>query len=66
MLTDIVNEAVFCELTASELRDADAKHVMYAAANDCRVSVTLGTRDILPLRIAIETACPQPSNPEAH
>jgi predicted nucleic acid-binding protein len=41
------------------LKDADAKHVMYAVANACDYFVTLDTRDLLPARSAIQSICPQ-------
>jgi len=42
----------------ARLKDADAKRVMYAVANDCDYFVTLDTRDLLPRRSAIESICP--------
>jgi hypothetical protein len=56
-VTDIVNDALFATLLALGLKDADAKHVMYAVENDCQIFLTLDTRDILPRRAAIEAAC---------
>jgi hypothetical protein len=55
-----VDPALFEQLTKSAgLKDADAKHVMYAGANDCDYFVTLDTRDLLPRRSAIESICPR-------
>ena len=52
--------ALFEQLTKNaRLKDADAKHVMYAVANDRYYFVTLDTRDLLPRRSAIESICPQ-------
>ncbi len=45
MISDIVDEDLFAKLIAAGLKDADAKHVMYAVANDCQVFVTLDGRD---------------------
>lgn len=58
LISDIVDEDLFAKLTAAGLRDADAKHVMYAIANNCQFFVTLDTRDLLPLRSAVEAVCP--------
>ena len=57
IVTDIVNEELFAHLSVLGLEDGDAKHVMYAVANDCQLFVTLDTRDILPHRKAIEAVC---------
>lgn len=60
LIDDIVEPALFEQLTKNAgLKDADAKHVMYAVANDCHYFVTLDTRDLLPKRSAIELICPQ-------
>jgi hypothetical protein len=60
LIDDIVEPALFEQLTKSAgLKDADAKHVMYAVANDCDYFVTLDTRDLLPRRSAIQSLCPQ-------
>jgi hypothetical protein len=59
LIDDIVEPALFEQLTKNAgLKDADAKHVMYAVANDCHYFVTLDTRDLLPKRSAIELICP--------
>jgi hypothetical protein len=60
LIDDIVDPGLFEQLTKNcGLKDADAKHVMYAVANDCEYFVTLDTRDLLPRRSAIESICPQ-------
>jgi hypothetical protein len=60
LIDDIVEPTLFEQLTKNAgLKDADAKHVMYAVANDCEYFVTLDTRDLLPRRSAIESICPQ-------
>ena len=60
LIDDIVDTALYEQLTKSAgLKAADAKHVMYAVANDCDYFVTLDTRDLLPRRSAIELLCPK-------
>jgi hypothetical protein len=60
LIDDIVDPALFEYLTKhAGLKDADAKHVMYAVTNDCDYFVTLDTRDLLPRRSAIESICPR-------
>ena len=60
LIDDIVDPALFERLTKNAgLKDADAKHVMYAVANDCEYFVTLDTRDLLPRRSTIESICQQ-------
>jgi hypothetical protein len=60
LMDDIVDPTLFEQLTKTAgLKDADAKHVMYAVANDSHHFVTLDTRDLLPKRSAIELICPQ-------
>jgi hypothetical protein len=60
LIDDIVEPALFEQLTKTAgLKGADAKHVMYAVANDCDYFVTLDTRDLLPRRWAIESICPR-------
>jgi hypothetical protein len=59
IISDIVDEGLFVKLKATGLMDADARHVMYAVANDCAVFVTLDSKDILPRRSAVEAVCPQ-------
>jgi hypothetical protein len=60
LIDDIVDPELFERLTKNAgLKDADAKHVMYAVANACGYFVTLDTRDLLPRRSAIESICPQ-------
>lgn len=60
LIDDVVDSALFEQLTKNAgLKDADAKHVMYAVANDCCYFVTLDTRDLLLRRTALESICPQ-------
>jgi hypothetical protein len=60
MLSDIVDVRLFADLTTvAGLKDVDAKHVMYAVANDCPFFVTMDTNDLLPQRALIESVCPQ-------
>jgi hypothetical protein len=40
MLTEIIDEGLFKSLTAAGLKDADARHLMYAARNGCDRFVT--------------------------
>jgi hypothetical protein len=60
MLSDIVDVRLFADLTTfAKLAVDDAKHVMYAVANDCPFFVTMDTKDLLPKRRLIEGVCPQ-------
>ncbi len=60
LIDDIVDPTLFEQLTKNAgIKNADAKHVMYAVANDCDYFVTLDTRDLLPKRSAIKSICPQ-------
>jgi hypothetical protein len=40
IVSEIVDEALFKGLTTAGLKDADARHLMYAARNDCDRFVT--------------------------
>jgi hypothetical protein len=35
IITEIIDEGLFKSLTAAGLKDADARHLMYAARNEC-------------------------------
>ena len=60
LMDDIVDPPWFERLTkGAGLKDADAKHVMYAVANECQYFVTFDTRDLLPKRSVIESICSQ-------
>ena len=41
LVTDLVDEALFKDLQALGLKEADARHFMYAASNGCERFVTL-------------------------
>ena len=41
IVSDVVDESIFADLTALGLQSADARHFMYAAANNCQRFVTL-------------------------
>jgi len=56
IVTDIVDEALFANLKSIGLRDPDARHLMYAVANDCDRFVTLD-RDFLDRQTALEARC---------
>jgi hypothetical protein len=59
IISDIVDDELFTNLKAAGLKDDDdAKHIMYAAKNDCHYFVTLDTKDLLGYRDAIEAVCP--------
>ena len=49
MISDIVDPVLFADLKELGLKDADARHFMYAAANNCDRFVTLD-EDFLELR----------------
>ena len=57
LLTDIVDEALFAKLRILSLKDADARHLMYAVSNDCVRFVTTDP-DFIERRDAIQAACP--------
>jgi len=56
IVTDIVDQALFADLKRVGLRDADARHLMYAVVNTCDRFVTLDP-DFLYRRDALETRC---------
>jgi len=55
-VSDIVDEPLFSDLKKIGLRDADARHFMYASANACVRFVTLDP-DFLDRRAALEALC---------
>ena len=57
LVTDIVDEALFATLRKLSLKDADARHLMYAASNGCVRFVTTDP-DFIKGRQAIHTVCP--------
>jgi len=57
IVSDIVDEAIFADVMKLGLRSADARHFMYAAANNCQRFVTLDP-DFLDRRALLETRCP--------
>ena len=57
LITDIVDEKLFVDLKGFGLKDADARHLMYAATNGCDRFVTLDP-DFLNRRAALEARCP--------
>jgi len=58
LVTDIVDEAMFLSLQAVGLKNADARHLMYALFNGCARFVTTDP-DFLERRSLIEIAHPQ-------
>ena len=56
LVTDIVDQALFDDLKALGLRDSDAKHLMYAAHNDCVRFLTLD-HHFLKRKRALEARC---------
>ncbi len=56
LLTEIVDEQLFADLTGLGLKAADARHLMYATTNGCDCFVTLDP-DFLARRAALETRC---------
>jgi predicted nucleic acid-binding protein len=57
MLTEIVDEALFKNLTAAGLDVADARHLMYAACNECDRFVTTDPH-FTSMRTELEALCP--------
>ncbi len=57
LVTDIVDEALFAKLRSLGLRDADARHLMYAISNGCVRFVTTDP-DFIERRDAIQSGCP--------
>ena len=56
IVSDVVDDALFADLKKIGLRDADARHLMYAVVNTCDRFVTLD-RDFLDRREALEARC---------
>ncbi len=56
LVTDIIDEQLFARLKAAGLKDADARHLMYAAANGCDRFVTLDP-DFLNGREVLQAHC---------
>jgi predicted nucleic acid-binding protein len=56
LVSDIVDEALFSDLKKIGLREADARHLMYASVNACERFVTLDA-DFLDRRAALEARC---------
>jgi predicted nucleic acid-binding protein len=57
ILTEIIDEALFKNLTAAGLKVADARHLMYAACNGCDGFVTTDPR-FTSMRTQLEALCP--------
>jgi len=57
IVSDVVDEPLFDDLKTLGLRGPDARHFMYAAANDCDRFVTLDG-DFLDRRLLLEKRCP--------
>jgi len=57
IVSDVVDEPLFTDLTTLGLRSPDARHFMYAAASDCDWFVTLD-KDFLNRRLLLERRCP--------
>jgi predicted nucleic acid-binding protein len=57
IMSDVVDESMFADLTAFGLQSADARHFMYAAANNCQRFVTLDPH-FLDRRSLLESRCP--------
>ena len=57
LVTDIVDEPLFAKLRILSLKDADARHLMYAVANGCLRFVTTDP-DFIDRRDPIHAACP--------
>jgi len=53
----IVDEALFLDLKALGLKEADARHFMYAASNQCDRFLTLDP-DFIDRRVALQQRCP--------
>jgi hypothetical protein len=57
IVTDLVDEALFVDLTEFGLKEPDARHFMYAATNSCERFVTLDSH-FLDRRQLLEGRCP--------
>jgi len=78
LITDIIDEGLFKSLTAAGLKNADARHLMYAARNECERFVTTdphftfrrpqlealcqGLKIVTPSELAAELSIPSPSS----
>lgn len=56
ILTEVVDDALLATFKRAGLKDADARHLMYAVHNGCDRFVTLDT-DFLNRRLALEKSC---------
>jgi predicted nucleic acid-binding protein len=56
ILTEVVDETLLAGFKAAGLKDADARHLMYAVHNACNRFVTLDS-DFLNRRLALEKSC---------
>ena len=59
LISDVVDDALFAALRSTGLKDADARHLMYAVANNCNIFVTLDTRHFVDggRREGLEACC---------
>jgi hypothetical protein len=57
IISDVVDEPLFAHLKRLGLKDPDARHFMYAVANNCDWFVTLDY-DFLDRRSLLEDRCP--------
>jgi predicted nucleic acid-binding protein len=57
IVTDVVDESLFKDLLSLGLKQSDARHFMYAAANSCDRFVTLDS-DFLDRRQLLQARCP--------
>jgi hypothetical protein len=57
IITDLVDEQLFNDLRLLGLKESDARHFMYAAANDCERFVTLDS-DFFDRKQSLELRCP--------
>jgi len=57
IISDIIDDALFKSLTAAGLKDADARHLMYAACNGCDRFVTVDP-DFTNRKPQLEALCP--------
>jgi hypothetical protein len=57
IVTDVIDEQLFTDLMSLGLKESDARHFMYAAANSCDRFVTLDS-DFLDRRHLLQARCP--------
>lgn len=57
IISEIVDRSLYEALLERAIKDADAKHLMYARKNDCDIFLTLDKKDILPRRTDVERVC---------